>query len=162
MGLFDFVKDAGQTLFGKDEPEPDHTVTRTPDKAHADKAKAGSLYRLVTAMNFDVEDFAVRFIDGEAKLTGQASSQEIREKIVVLVGNVQGVARVDDDMTVATPAPEAKLHTVERGDTLSKIAKAYYGDAMKYPVIFEANKPMLDNPDKIYPGQVLRIPPIEG
>ena len=141
MGLFDFVKDAGQTLFGKDEPEPERTVTRTPDKAHADKAKAGSLYRMVTA-----------------RLTGQAATQETREKLVLLVGNVQGVARVDDDMTVATPAPEAKMHTVERGDTLSKIAKTYYGDAMKYPVIFEANKPMLKHPDKIYPGQVLRIP----
>ena len=54
----------------------------------------------------------------------------------------------------------ARFHTVMRGDTLSKIAKNFYGDAMKYPLIFEANKPMLSHPDKIYPGQVLRIPPI--
>ncbi len=58
--------------------------------------------------------------------------------------------------------PEAKYYTVVKGDTLSKIAKASYGDAMKYPVIFEANKPMLKDPDKIYPGQVLRIPPHAG
>jgi nucleoid-associated protein YgaU len=50
-------------------------------------------------------------------------------------------------------------HTVVKGDTLSKIAKAQYGDAMKDPVIFEANRPMIEDPDKIYPGQVLRIPP---
>ena len=62
-------------------------------------------------------------------------------------------------MTVATPAPEARMHTVERGDTLSKIAKQYYGDLSKYTEIFEANQPMLSNPDKIYPGQKLRIPP---
>jgi len=59
---------------------------------------------------------------------------------------------------VVTPEPEAQYHTVVKGDTLSKIAKTFYGDAMKYPVIFEANKPMLTHPDKIYPGQVLRIP----
>jgi len=60
---------------------------------------------------------------------------------------------------VETPEPEAKFYTVVSGDSLSKIAKEYYGNAMKYPVIFEANKPMLSHPDKIYPGQVLRIPP---
>ncbi len=63
-------------------------------------------------------------------------------------------------MTVA--APKATFYTVQSGDSLSKIAKAHYGDAMKYPAIFEANKPMLEHPDKIYPGQVLRIPPLEG
>ena len=57
-------------------------------------------------------------------------------------------------------AAMAQFHTVVSGDSLSKIAKEFYGDAMKYPVIFEANKPMLTHPDKIYPGQVLRIPPL--
>ena len=47
---------------------------------------------------------------------------------------------------------------VKPGDTLSKIAKEEYGDANTYMKIFEANKPMLSNPDKIYPGQMLRIP----
>ena len=69
-----------------------------------------------------------------------------------------GVARVDDQLVVEVPEPEATLYTVKSGDSLSKIAKAHYGDAMKYPVIFEANKPMLKDPDRIYPGQVLRIP----
>ena len=74
------------------------------------------------------------------------------------MGNTQGVARVDDQLKVEKPAPEAVMYTVQPGDSLSKIAKAHYGDAMKYTVIFEANKPMLSHPDKIYPGQVLRIP----
>ena len=52
----------------------------------------------------------------------------------------------------------SRTYTVEKGDTLSRIAKEMYGDAGKYPAIFEANKPMLKDPDKIYPGQVLRIP----
>ena len=68
------------------------------------------------------------------------------------------VGEVDDQMEVENKEPEAQFHTVEKGDSLSKIAKKYYGNAMKYPVIFEANKPMLTDPDKIYPGQVLRIP----
>ena len=62
-------------------------------------------------------------------------------------------------MTVAAAAAEARFHTVVRGDTLSAIAKQFYGDAGKYNAIFEANRPMLSHPDKIYPGQVLRIPP---
>lgn len=69
---------------------------------------------------------------------------------------------MDNQLEVINPEPEAHYHTVAHGDSLSKIAKKFYGNAMKYPVIFEANKPMLDDPDKIYPGQVLRIPPIEG
>jgi nucleoid-associated protein YgaU len=77
-----------------------------------------------------------------------------------MVGNTKGVARVDDQMTVEAPAPEAALYTVKSGDGLSKIAKVHYGDASKYPVIFEANKPMLKDPNKIYPRQVLRIPPV--
>jgi nucleoid-associated protein YgaU len=77
---------------------------------------------------------------------------------VLAVGNVEGIARVDDRLEVTTPQPEARYYTVAKGDTLSKIAQQHYGDANAYPKIFEANEPMLKHPDKIYPGQVLRIP----
>ena len=70
-----------------------------------------------------------------------------------------GVAAVKDMMTVDQSAPEATYYTVVSGDNLSKISKANYGDPNKYMEIFEANKPMLSDPNKIYPGQVLRIPP---
>ena len=85
------------------------------------------------------------------------------EKIVLVVGNTDGISKVDDRLELIVKQevkkePAARFYTVVKGDTLSKIAKAHYGDAMKYPVIFEANKPMLSDPDKIYPGQVLRIP----
>jgi nucleoid-associated protein YgaU len=79
----------------------------------------------------------------------------------LVLGNTEGIATVDDNITVITPKVESKFYTVEKGDSLSKIAKAMYGDAMKYPVIFEANKPMLKDPDLIYPGQVLRIPALD-
>ena len=81
---------------------------------------------------------------------------------MLAVGNVRGIGRVDDQMSVAKAEPEATFYTVKSGDTLSKIAREAYGNAAKYPVIFEANKPMLTDPNKIYPGQVLRIPPKQG
>jgi nucleoid-associated protein YgaU len=92
-------------------------------------------------------------------VAGLVATQQEREKIVACCGNVHGVAGVADEMTCDEPdAPSCQFHMVVSGDNLSKIAKEYYGDANKYPVIFEANKPMLSHPDKIYPGQNLIIP----
>ncbi len=75
-----------------------------------------------------------------------------------LAGNIKGVAAVESKLTVAQAAPEPRFYTVKPGDTLSKIAKQFYNDVNRYQAIFEANKPMLTHPDKIYPGQALRIP----
>ena len=91
---------------------------------------------------------------------GVAPDQATREKIVLCCGNVAGVSHVNDMMSVDQSQPEATYYTVVAGDNLSKISKANYGDPNKYMKIFEANKPMLSNPDRIYPGQVLRIPPL--
>jgi len=149
MGLFNFKKDAG-------------TKVETPsaaDEVRARAAKSQSLMKLVQDMGFDVDDLKVGYDDGVVTVHGTVDSQEDREKIVLVLGNTQGVAQVDDRLEVERPAPQASLYEVEKGDSLSKIAKEVYGDAMKYPLIFEANRPMLEDPDKIYPGQVLRIPP---
>jgi nucleoid-associated protein YgaU len=96
-----------------------------------------------------------------AKVYGIAKDQATRERAILAAGNVDGVQQVDDQMTVEVAAaePPAQFYTVVKGDTLSKIAKQFYGDANAYNAIFEANKPMLKHPDKIYPGQNLRIPP---
>ena len=91
-------------------------------------------------------------------MAGTVADQATKEKVLLCCGNVHGVAGVNDLLIVNAPAAEAQWHTVVSGDNLSKIAKKFYGDANKYPVIFEANKPMLSHPDKIYPGQMLRIP----
>lgn len=88
-----------------------------------------------------------------ATINGQVQSQADKEKIILIVGNVDHVAHVDDQMTVATPEPESKFYTVKSGDNLSKIAKEFYGDANQYPKIFEANKPMLKDPDEIFLGK---------
>ena len=79
---------------------------------------------------------------------------------MLALGNVTGVAQVDDDITTKTGGPESSYYTVEKGDSLWKIADTHYGDGSKYTEIFEANKPVLKDSDKIYPGQMLRIPPL--
>jgi nucleoid-associated protein YgaU len=148
MGVFDFAKNAGSQSAG------DIQETMMNNKL---KEKLRE-YGLV------VKDVHVEFEAGVVTITGEAENQATKEKVVLAIGNLAGISRVDDQMTVFqkpdVPAePEAEFYTVQKGDTLSKIAKHYYGDAMKYPQIFEANKPMLKSPDLIYPGQVLRIPP---
>jgi nucleoid-associated protein YgaU len=155
MGVFDFIREAGKKLgIGDDEK----ATSAAKDDAQANLAKATALAKQVTHLGFEVKDFRVTYDDGTATLQGAAADQSTREKIVLVTGNTAGVARVDDRMTVSAPAPEARFYTVKKGDTLSAIAKEHYGDASKYPAIFEANKPMLEHPDRIYPGQVLRIP----
>ena len=91
-------------------------------------------------------------------VSGEAVSQEMKEKIILAVGNVEGVGEVEDAVQAKDGGAESQFHTVVSGDTLWKISKKYYGKGSRYPEIFEANRPMLSHPDKIYVGQVLRIP----
>ncbi len=158
MGLFSFIKDAGAKLFGgktSEEKASEHA------KELAEQ-KADKLRNAIEAMGFKVTDLDIE-VDGDTvTVYGEAENQETKEKVVLLVGNTEGVANVDDRMDVAIEEAIAQFYTVVKGDTLGKIAKEFYGNAMKYPVIFEANKPMLKSPDLIYPGQVLRIPALEA
>lgn len=155
MGLLSFIKDAGEKLFGSG------TAQAASAPADANAAAAAAIKTYIGAMKLDAEGLAVAFdgSSGTVTVSGTANDQATREKIVLCCGNVAGVEKVIDNMTVKNPVPEAKFYTVVRGDTLSKIAKEQYGNANAYMTIFEANKPMLTHPDKIYPGQVLRIPP---
>jgi nucleoid-associated protein YgaU len=121
--------------------------------------KARGLENYLRDLGFDIDGLDVRYDDGMATVTGTAPDQATREKIILAIGNTEGVGQVQDDIQVpANAVAESELHVVVRGDTLSAIAKTYLGDAGRYPEIFEANRPMLSDPDKIYPGQVLRIP----
>ena len=144
-----FMKGVGEKLFGKSEKEVE---------AVAPELKASVLLKHVQDLGLAFQTLTVKVSGDTATLEGQTATQEDSEKIGLAIGNVEGVGVVDNNIVVAAPAPEARYHTVVKGDTLSGIAKEVYGNAMKYPVIFEANKPMLSHPDKIYPGQVLRIP----
>ena len=155
MGIFDFVKEAGAKLTGRAK-EKDPTQT----EEFQELRKGNALMQHVFALGFEIEGMKIAYDDGIATVRGTCPSQEEKEKIVLTVGNVVGVARVDDQMVVVKPEPEAAFYTVVGGDTLGKIAREHYGDASKYPTIFEANKPMLTDANLIYPGQVLRIPPL--
>ena len=155
MGIIDFFKD---------------TLGITPD---ADDIKAE-----IAKLGLNVQNFNVVIADGVATVTGLAVNRAEASKIVMAVGNTKGITKVDNQMRVplsSLPAPpptaaptddadadeEAVVfYPVEKGETLSGIAKRLYGGPKKYMKIFEANKPMLKHPDKIYPGQVLRVPPL--
>ena len=156
MGLLSFIKDAGEKLFGRGEAQ-----AAGADPAAANNAAARAIENYIASMKLGAEGLQVDFDAASATVTvsGTAPDQQTREKIVLCCGNVAGVGKVIDNLSVSNPAPEAQYYTVVRGDTLSKIAKQHYGNANEYMPIFEANKPMLTHPDKIYPGQVLRIPP---
>lgn len=147
MGLFDFVKEAGEGLLGK----------LTGSEEEDSKAVQGR----VQDLGLGVEGLKVKVEGDRAVIQGKARDQAEAERAIVAAGNVPGIAQVDDQLEIATPAKPSQYYKVKSGDSLSKIAKQFYGDPMKYPEIFEANKPMLADPDKIYPGQVLRIPPID-
>ena len=140
---------------------------------------ADDIIAKVAKLGLDIQNFGIVITDGVAVLTGLAINRAEASKIVMAVGNTEGISKVDNKMRVplaslppaAAPlAPDQSdadadeeavvFYPVEKGDTLSAIAKRLYGDANKYPQIFAANKPMLSHPDKIYPGQVLRIPPL--
>lgn len=191
MGLFDFVKNAGAKIFNRDRDDDD-------GKLSANKGLSGHLRE----HGIDPSTMKFTFNGDTVTVEGTVPTQEAREKAILIIGNVEGVGRVDDRLRVGTAASTAstsapgagapvplagagapaaspaggsqtiahksadestgwtsRTYTVEKGDTLSGIAKKMYGNANKYPQIFEANKPMLKDPDEIYPGQVLRIPP---
>lgn len=141
MGLFDFVKTIGQKLF-QSEAEAAEKIKR-----HIEENNPG-----IKGMN-------VQFNDGVVQLSGVAESAAAMEKAVLMAGNVQGVTEVSAE-GLSTPPAEEKVafHIVQKGDTLSGIAKHFYGRAGDYPRIFEANREVIKDPDLIYVGQKIRIP----
>ncbi len=166
MGLMSFMKEAGEKLFGKGQAKAAQDAAAsapTPENVEALSRAAGdAIVEYVRAQGLPTDSLRVSFDGATSTVTadGEMPDQATKEKVLLCCGNVAGVAKVADMLTVASSEPEAQWHTVVSGDNLSKIAKQFYGDANKYPVIFEANKPMLTHPDKIYPGQMLRIPPL--
>ena len=169
MGLFDFMKTAGEDTI-------EEKVKVSPERV--DQLRQEAITESLAALDIEGEEVAVTVTGDIASLRGSAPSQEALEKMVLCAGNQYGISQVDCQLTVDAPAQAASpsaepaaapaasaeaqstFYTVQSGDTLSKIAADHYGDAGKHPVIFEANKPMLSDPDKISPGQTLRFPPL--
>lgn len=145
MSVFSFLKNVGAKIMGSSD-----TTAATPDELKKELAKH----------NLDADGIEVNVDGDKVTVTGPAASTEQAEKIVLALGNTMGVSAVENNLDVAQPSTEARMYTVKSGDTLWKIAEEMYGkgNGAKYNAIFEANTPMLSHPDKIYPGQVLRIP----
>ncbi len=158
MGIFDFVKSAGEKLF----------------KLNPAKQAADVLTDQLRKFKLGNDSVKIEHDGDTVKVSGEVASQEEKEKILLALGNVEGVEKVDETITIAaapaaegtapaeattSAASEPVFYTVKKGDTLSAISKQFYGKASLYNKIFEANRPLLSHPDKIYPGQVLRIPP---
>lgn len=158
MGLFSFIKNAGAKVFGIGKTDKEEAAEAAAVELKEEAAAARKLEETIRDLDLQVDGLSIHIDDDAATISGMAHDQATKEKAILVVGNSIGIATVDDQMTVEHKEPEAQFHTVVSGDTLGKIAKKFYGNAMEYPTIFEANKPMLEHPDKIYPGQVLRIP----
>ena len=146
MGLFDFVKDVGRQIFDTDAEAADNI------RQHLEIKTTG-------LSNLDVQ-----FDDGTVTICGDCQNQAVRDQAILIAGNIQGVEKViADDLRAPEPKPEepeekAEIYEIVSGDTLGAIAKRYYGNASKYMKIFEANKDIISDPNKIYPGQKIRIP----
>ena len=170
MSVITFMKEAGERLFNRTHAAPPPAAPAATKSAPAGGAKpdvdalearaARAIRDYLASKGLPVQGLDIDFDANSSTVTvsGTVPDQETREKVVVCCGNVASVEHVDDRLTVANESKAGEYYTVKSGDTLSKIAKNHYGDANRYSAIFEANKPMLSDPDKIYPGQVLRIP----
>lgn len=150
MGLFSFIKGVGEKIFTK------KSEAVAVEETH--QLKSSELMTYVKKLGLKYEVLSITLRGDDVVLEGKVANQADAERITLAVGNVEGVDTVDNKMEVSEVKAVSRMHTVVSGDTLSKISKQYYGDANKYNGIFEANKPMLTDVNKIYPGQVLRIP----
>jgi nucleoid-associated protein YgaU len=162
MSLISFIQNAGEKLFNQAQPATAASPAKaTPDLATLNATAAAAVQKYIGSQGLKVDNLAVKYDASSKTVTvdGVAADQATKEKVVLCCGNVNSVAHVDDRMTVATAGQtSATFREVKSGDSLSKIAKEVYGDANAFSKIFEANRPMLSDPNKIYPGQMLRIP----
>ena len=150
--------DADEATAKAEKKEKATKLRQAARERMAEYNKSAELDDYLSGLGIDATGVDIRFDDGTAYITGEAVDQATKERIILAVGNAQGVGRVDEEIGVTEEAEEAHFHTVASGDTLWAVAEKVYGDGSRYTEIFEANKPMLTNPDLIFPGQVLRCP----
>lgn len=147
MGLISFFQNAGSKLFGASSSDEEKA---TKVKEHLQSLGLSGIDGVEVAVKGD-----------KVILSGSVANQTLKEKVVVAAGNVEGISHLEESVTVEQSGAESRFYEVVSGDTLSGISKKMYGDANKYMHIFEANKPMLKDPNQIYPGQQLIIPELD-
>lgn len=158
MGLFSFIANAGKKIFGNHkDAEAGQPVQQLNDQQLA------AIRQHVAGLGLNISNLDVHLnAPGDITLTGEAATKADYEKAALMAGNVMGITRVNNQITIAAApeaaAEDARTYEIKKGDTLWAIATQFYGDGSKYPVIVEANQPMIKDADEIYPGQVLRIP----
>jgi nucleoid-associated protein YgaU len=157
MGIINFVREAGSKIGLGESPKAAAAEAARDEELH-ELREGNKLLRLILDMDLGIESPKVKYDDGVATVWGTAPNQKARDVAILAIGNVAGVASVDDRIEVAEPAEEAVFYTVQKGDTLGKIARDHMGSAKRYTEIFEANQPLIKDPNLIYPGQTLRIP----
>ncbi|MEZ4993380.1 MAG: peptidoglycan-binding protein LysM [Saprospiraceae bacterium] len=138
-------------------PDQNFSVVRREEETKVELTRQQALAREVQRLGIPISNLGID-LGQQVIVSGRTDTNADREKIILALGNVEGVSSVDDRIEVTNPEPEAVFYEVKKGDSLSKISKTQYGDPMQYMKIFEANKPMLKDPNEIYPGQILRIP----
>ncbi len=145
MGFFDFLADTGKKIFGDNE---EVEIKKEIEENNA---------------TMPIENLEVKKEGETVILKGVANNSEDASKAALIAGNIKGVSKVVfDDLSVKDESRvEEEIYTIKSGDNLSKIAKKFYGDANKYMTIFEANREVIKDPDKIYVGQTIRIPKLE-
>lgn len=142
MGLFDFASNIGNKIFGNSDEAPEKITEH------------------VESNNPGVENLKVDYQDGCVTLTGDCDDPEAIEKAILMIGNMEGVEKVINktNLPVADESDQIEYYLIQSGDTLSGLAKKYYGDASAYPRIFDANREVIKDPDLIFVGQKIRIP----
>lgn len=155
MGAFSFIAEAGLRVLKGERA----AAVGASYQAPFSQQQLDSIKQHIEQLGLDIQNLGVSSgAPGEITLTGDAASKADAEKAALQAGNIQGVAKVDNQISAQEEAPDSKTYEVQKGDTLWKIAHNEYGNGADYPKIVEANQPMIKNADEIYPGQVLRIP----
>lgn len=141
MGLFDFAKDIGNKIFGSEDEAPEKL------KEHIEEDNPG------------ITNLEIEVTDGVAKIKGEAESPSALEKVILMAGNALGISEVQaEEVSAPEQTSEVQFYEIQKGDSLWKIAKNFYGNGNDYPKIFDANKEVIKDPDLIFPGQKIRIP----
>ena len=162
MAEYIFLPDAG-TKIKEIEPSGSHTAAQSKEKGKTDTpilnpAAAARMEEILRDFGFQVSELELEVEKECVRVSGKVKDQETKEKVILTLGNIQGIAKVEERLSVAKPAEESLFHTVQKADSLEAVAEKVLKDSGKSREILDANAPMLKSGKEIYPGMVLRIP----